>query len=105
MCSSLENVSVYVLVNVPGLWNVPAVRVRMSVQVSVADRDVRPRSGGDIRLEIGCEVDETGDADEPECLMVGEDDLEEYPVVVSPRPAPYPAVLLIIDVDWLAEGR
>ena len=100
-----ENVSVYVLVNVPGLWNVPAVLVRVSVQVSVADRDVRPRSRGDIRLEIGCEVDETDDADEPECHLVGEDDLEEYPVAVSPRPVPYPAVLLIMGVDWLAEGR
>jgi hypothetical protein len=87
---------VYVLANVPRLWNVPAVLVRVSVQVSVADRDVRPRSGGDIRLEIGCEVDETDEADEPECLLVGEDDLEEYPVVVSPRPVPYPAVLLIM---------
>ena len=77
----LENVSAYVLVNVPGLWNVPAVLVSMSVQGSVADKDVTPRSGGNIRLEIGCEVDETDDADEPECLLVGEGDLEEYPVV------------------------
>jgi hypothetical protein len=38
----VENVSVYVLANVPGLWNVPAVLVRVSVQVSVADRDLRP---------------------------------------------------------------
>ena len=95
----------YVLVNVPGLWNIPAVLVPVSVQVSVADRDVRPRSGGNNRLEIGCEVDETDGADELECLSVGEDDLEEYPVVVSPRSVPYPAVLLIIGVNWLAEGR
>jgi hypothetical protein len=100
----LKNVSVYVLVNVPVFWDVPAVLVRVSVQVSVANRDVRPCGGGDIRLEIGCEV-ETDDADEPECLLVGEDDLEEYPVVVSPRPVPYPAVLLIIGVDWQAEGK
>jgi hypothetical protein len=35
---------------------------------------IRPRSGGEIRLEMGCEVDEIEDADDPECLLVGEDE-------------------------------
>ncbi len=95
--------SVYVLVKVPGLWNVPAVLVRVSVQVSVAVRDVRPRRGGETRLDMTFDVDETDDEDEADCRL-GEDDLDEYPRLVTPRGVPLPPVL-IMGLDWLAGGR
>jgi hypothetical protein len=101
----LEYVSVYVFVNVAGLWNVPAVLVRVSVQVSVAVMEVRPRRGGETRLDMTFDVDETDEEDEADCLFVGEDDRDVYPRLVRPRLVPYPAVLLIIGVDWLAGGR
>jgi hypothetical protein len=99
----LECVSVYVSVKVAGLWNVPAVLVRVSVQVSVVVMDVRPRRGGETRLDMTFDVDETDDEDEADCLVVG--DLDVYPMLVTPSVVPYPAVLLIMGVDWLAGGR